>query len=134
MAFVRQFQRVGRLSCRSFSTGPEFKYRELFPLHDSTGATGGDHTEYRKLTGDYVEKVKLGNKEFLMVDTAGLRMLTAAAMIDIAHLLRPAHLASLSNILKDPEASENDRFVALELLKNANISSAMTLPMCQVGS
>jgi hypothetical protein len=53
-------------------------------------------------------------------------------MVDIAHLLRPAHLQSLSNILKDPEASENDRFVALELLKNANIASAMVLPMCQV--
>ena len=52
-------------------------------------------------------------------------------MIDIAHLLRPAHLASLSNILKDPEASSNDKFVALELLKNANIASAMVLPGCQ---
>ena len=76
-------------------------------------------------------QVNLGSKEFLSVDTAGLRLLSSTAMVDIAHLLRPAHLASLSNILKDPEASENDKFVALELLKNANIASSMTLPMCQ---
>lgn len=60
-----------------------------------------------------------------------VRARVAQAMIDIAHLLRPAHLASLSNILKDPEASSNDKFVALELLKNANIASAMVLPGCQ---
>lgn len=74
----------------------------------------------------------MGGQDFLSVDPEGIRLLTKTAMVDIAHLLRPAHLQSLSNILKDPEASENDRFVALELLKNSNIASNMILPMCQV--
>ena len=66
------------------------------------------------------------------VEPEGLELLSRQAMIDIAHLLRPAHLAQLSSILKDPEASDNDRFVALELLKNANIAAGMVLPSCQV--
>ena len=64
----------------------------------------------------------------LKVHENALRLLSSTAMVDIAHLLRPAHLQQLSNILKDPEASKNDRFVALELLKNANIAAAMILP------
>jgi fumarate hydratase class I len=110
---------------RALSAGvPDFSYKQLF---QSTG----DTTEYRKLTGDYVKKVNLGGQDFLQVDPEGIRLLTSAAMVDIAHLLRPAHLQSLSNILEDSEASANDRFVALELLKNANIASNMILPMCQ---
>lgn len=71
---------------------------------------------------------KLGDREFLKVEPEALRQLTAHAMSDIAHLLRPGHLQQLANILKDPEATKNDRFVALELLKNANIASARILP------
>jgi fumarate hydratase class I len=65
------------------------------------------------------------------VEPEALRLLAASAMVDIAHLLRPGHLQQLSNILKDPEASSNDKFVALELLKNANIASAKLFPGCQ---
>jgi len=135
MATLRAFravvQKAGSPGRRALSSLPPFSYKQLFPVDDPSGCTGGDTTQYRKISGDYVEKVNLGGKEFLNVDTEGIRMLTSAAMVDIAHLLRPAHLRQLSNILKDPEASENDRFVALELLKNANVASAMTLPMCQ---
>jgi len=86
---------------------------------------------YKKLTGDFVSSLEIGGKTFLKVEPEGLSLLAAQAMVDIAHLLRPAHLKSLSNILSDPEASSNDRFVALELLKNANIASAGVLPGCQ---
>jgi fumarate hydratase class I len=121
-----------RFPARALSTKgtPEFVYRDLFPLHEANGC---DHheTEYRKISSDFVETVNVGGREVLRVDGEGLRLLSSTAMIDIAHLLRPGHLKSLSSILKDPEASENDRFVALELLKNANIASAMILPSCQ---
>jgi len=130
--FVKHGFHRATTSFRTFAAeAPDFKYKELFPLNEPNGAIGGDKTEYRKISGDYVEKVMVNGAEFLSVDTAGLRLLTSTAMVDIAHLLRPAHLASLAKILKDPEASENDRFVALELLKNANIASSMVLPMCQ---
>jgi len=69
--------------------------------------------------------------QILKVEPSALEALSSAAMTDIAHLLRPAHLQQLRNILDDPEASSNDRFVALELLKNANIASSMVLPGCQ---
>uniref|UniRef100_A0A7S2WVC0 fumarate hydratase n=1 Tax=Rhizochromulina marina TaxID=1034831 RepID=A0A7S2WVC0_9STRA len=116
---------------RCFASAPDFTYQPLFPTSLATGATGGDQTEYRKLTGDYVETVALDGQEFLRVAPEGLRLLASSAFVDIAHLLRPAHLQSLSNILEDPEASENDKFVAIEMLKNANIASSMVLPMCQ---
>jgi len=103
-----------------------FVYQSVFDLEKDTT------TPYKKLTSDYVSVVKgPDGKEFLKIDPEALRLLSSKAMIDIAHLLRPAHLQSLSNILKDPEASENDKFVALELLKNANIASGMILPGCQ---
>ena len=70
-------------------------------------------------------------KKFLKIEAEGLRKLSATAIRDIAHLLRPAHLKQLSNILKDDEATENDKFVALELLKNANIAANFVLPGCQ---
>ena len=73
----------------------------------------------------------MNNREFLSIDSSALTLLTKTAMTDIAHLLRPAHLQQLSNILTDPEATSNDKFVALTLLKNANIASAMVLPGCQ---
>eukprot|EP00475_Leptophrys_vorax_P000459 TRINITY_DN10252_c0_g1_i1.p1 TRINITY_DN10252_c0_g1~~TRINITY_DN10252_c0_g1_i1.p1 ORF type:complete len:574 (-),score=180.52 TRINITY_DN10252_c0_g1_i1:38-1759(-) len=109
-----------------------FRFTELFP-HDPSADY--HETEYRKITSDFVSSEKVttssGTVEFLKVAPEGLTLLTSTAMRDISHLLRPAHLQQLANILKDPEASENDRFVALELLKNANIASAMILPGCQ---
>lgn len=88
-------------------------------------------TPWKKLTGDFVSTFDVKGKKVLKVESQALTMLAEQAMIDIAHLLRPGHLQQLSNILKDPESSQNDKFVALELLKNANIASAMILPGCQ---
>ena len=90
-----------------------------------------DRTPYRKLTSDYVSTVECDGRTILKVDPEGIRMLTAAAFSDISHLLRPEHLTQLSAILDDPEASDNDRFVAMDLLKNANIAAGRVLPMCQ---
>jgi fumarate hydratase class I len=103
---------------------PTFSYSDLLPLGDDT-------TQYRLLSREGVSVVKLGDKEFLQVDPAAITQLTEAAIHDINHYLRPDHLQQLANILKDPEASANDRFVALDLLKNANISAGGVLPMCQ---
>jgi len=103
---------------------PEFVYSDLLPI-------GSDPTEYRLLTSEGVEVVDLGGQEFLRIAPEALRLLTAEAMHDIAHFLRPAHLAQLRRILDDPEASGNDKFVARDLLKNANIAAAGVLPMCQ---
>src|SRR3954470_19304601 len=103
---------------------PEFAYTELLPL-------GTDHTEYRLLTTEGVSTVETAAGTFLLVEPEALTLLTQTAMRDIAHLLRPAHLQQLRNILDDPEASDNDRFVALDLLKNANIAAGGVLPMCQ---
>jgi len=97
----------------------------LFELSKDTTTT------YKKLTDKYVSTIILNGQKYLQVEPEGLRLLSANAMTDIAHLLRPAHLQQLSNILKDPESTENDRFVALELLKNANIASNYILPGCQ---
>ena len=113
-------------AARCFSTKETpFVYQNLFET-----ATA-DSTEYRKLTGDFVNTINVNGKKFLEVQPEALRLLSAQAMTDIAHLLRPAHLQQLSNILKDSEATENDKFVALELLKNANIASNFILPGCQ---
>jgi fumarate hydratase, class I len=103
---------------------PEFRYSDLLP-------TGPDETPYRLLTTEGVRVEAVGGRPFLHVDPAVLRLLTAEAMHDIAHFLRPAHLAQLRRIIDDPEASGNDRFVALDLLKNVNISAGGVLPMCQ---
>ena len=93
----------------------------------------GDHddTPYRKLTADHVSTFEANGRTFLQVEPEALTLLTRAAMRDIAHLLRPGHLAQLRAILDDPEASPNDRFVALELLKNASIAAGGVLPGCQ---
>jgi fumarate hydratase class I len=99
-------------------------YRPLFPL-------GPDETPYRKLEGNGVQVETLGGRRFLTVAPDTLTALATEAFGDVSHLLRPGHLANLRSILDDPEASENDRFVALELLKNAVISASGTLPMCQ---
>ncbi len=103
----------------------DFAYEDLLPV-------GADETPYRLLTTDGVETVEgPGGRRFLQVAPEALRLLTETAMHDIAHYLRPAHLQQLANILDDPEASNNDKFVALDLLKNANIAAGGVLPMCQ---
>ena len=103
---------------------PTFSYSDLLPL-------GADTTKYRSLGKDGVSVVKLGDKEFLQVTPETIAKLTEVAIHDINHYLRPDHLQQLANILQDPEASANDRFVALDLLKNANIAAGGVLPMCQ---
>ena len=103
---------------------PDFQFQEMFPSHE-------DKTSYRKLTSDFVGTTKFGGKDVLTVEPEALTTLTAAAFHDISHLLRPGHLQQLRNILDDGEASPNDKYVALELLKNANISAGGVLPMCQ---
>jgi fumarate hydratase class I len=103
---------------------PDFSYSDLLP-------TGADHTPYRLVTTEGVSTFEAGGRTFLRVEPEAIRRLTAEAMHDIAHYLRPAHLAQLRRIIDDPEASGNDRFVALDLLKNVNISAGGVLPMCQ---
>ncbi|GAB3068495.1 fumarate hydratase [Phycicoccus sp. Root563] len=104
---------------------PEFPYEDLLPI-------GPDQTGYRLLTTEGVRTVEgPGGRTFLEVAPEALRLLTDTAMHDIAHYLRPAHLTQLRRILDDPEASNNDKFVALDLLKNANIAAGGVLPMCQ---
>ncbi|MCB1032062.1 MAG: fumarate hydratase, partial [Acidimicrobiales bacterium] len=102
----------------------DFSFTELLPL-------GPDTTTYRKLDIGGVGTVEAAGRTFLTVEPETLRALAAEAMHDIAHFLRTGHLAQLRRILDDPEASANDRFVALDLLKNANISAGGVLPMCQ---
>jgi fumarate hydratase, class I len=103
---------------------PEFSYTDLLPL-------GADAVSYRKLTADGLSSHRAFGRDFLEVQPQALTWLTAAAMRDIAHLLRPAHLRQLRSILDDPEASPNDRYVARDLLKNACIAAGGVLPMCQ---
>jgi fumarate hydratase class I len=104
---------------------PTFEFQEILET--------GHHeaTPYKKLTGDFVSTFEAAGRTFLEVQPEALTLLTKTAMRDIAHLLRPGHLGQLRAILDDPEASANDRFVALELLKNANIAAGGILPGCQ---
>ncbi|UGY93427.1 fumarate hydratase [Streptomyces gobiensis] len=103
---------------------PVFSYTDLLPL-------GEDTTPYRLITSEGVSTFEADGRTFLKVAPEALRKLAAEAMHDISHYLRPEHLAQLRRILDDPQASANDRFVALDLLKNANIAAAGVLPMCQ---
>jgi fumarate hydratase class I len=103
---------------------PDFTYSDLLPL-------GADKTKYRLVSKEGVSVIKLGDREFLQVEPSALTLLTETAIHDISHYLRTEHLEQLAKILKDPEASANDRFVALDLLKNANIAAGGILPMCQ---
>ena len=103
---------------------PEFSYTDLLPL-------GPDSAEYRLVTADGISTGRSFGRDFLEIEPDVLSALTAAAMRDIAHLLRPGHLRQLRSILDDPEASGNDRFVARDLLKNACIAAGGVLPMCQ---
>ncbi|HET9129286.1 MAG TPA: fumarate hydratase, partial [Propionibacteriaceae bacterium] len=103
----------------------DFAYEDMLPI-------GADETPYRLLTTEGVDTVDgPGGRRFLTVAPEALTLLAETAMHDIAHFLRPGHLRQLASILDDPEASPNDRFVALDLLKNANIAAGGVLPMCQ---
>jgi len=106
------------------STEPEFRYSDLLPASH-------DDTPYRLVTTEGVSTFEADGQTFLKVSPSAIQRLTAEAMHDISHYLRPAHLAQLRKIIDDPEASGNDRFVALDLLKNVNISAGGVLPMCQ---
>jgi fumarate hydratase class I len=103
---------------------PAFEFQEILSL-------GKDDAPYRLLTADGVSTFEAAGRTFLRVEPRVLTLLTREAMRDMAHLFRPGHLSQLAAILKDPEASPNDRFVALELLKNANIAAGGVLPSCQ---
>jgi len=102
----------------------DFAYQDLLPV-------GPDDTEYRLVTTEGVSTFEAGGERFVRVAPEALSTLAREAMLDIAHLLRPGHLDQLRRILDDPEASDNDRFVALDLLRNANIAAGGILPMCQ---
>ena len=106
------------------TTDAPFAYSELLPL-------GPDTTEYRLISTEGVSTFSTSEGTFLKVEPSAITTLTEHAMRDIAHLLRASHLQQLANILADPEASDNDRFVALDLLKNAGIAAGGVLPMCQ---
>jgi fumarate hydratase, class I len=103
---------------------PPYKHTPLFPL-------GADTTAYRKLGDDGVRVERAGKHELVVIERGALRMLAETAFTDINHLLRPGHLAQLRAILEDPQASDNDKFVAYDFLKNANIAAGGVLPMCQ---
>jgi len=103
---------------------PPYRHTSLFPL-------GEDDTPYRQLSASGVRVETVLGREMIVVSRDALRLLAQTAFVDINHLLRPAHLAQLRSILDDPEATENDKFVAYDLLKNANIAAGGVLPMCQ---
>src|SRR5271156_3751288 len=102
----------------------EVAYHELFPI-------APDDAPYRKLTGDHVSTGMFEGQRVVKIDPAALTLLARDAFVDCQHLLRPGHLAQLRAILDDPEASANDKFVAFDLLKNANLAAGKVLPMCQ---
>ena len=104
--------------------GATFIHQTMFPLAE-------DKTVYRKLTSDYVREVEFNGRRELQVDPEGITLLARQAFRDASHLMRPGHLQSLRNILDDPEASQNDKFVAFDMLKNASIAAAGVLPICQ---
>jgi fumarate hydratase, class I len=103
---------------------PPYKHTPLFPL-------GADTTAYRKLGAEGVRVERAGKHDLVVIEREALRMLAETAFTDINHLLRPGHLAQLRAILEDPQASDNDKFVAYDFLKNANIAAGGVLPMCQ---
>ena len=102
----------------------DFTFQDLFPL-------GEDQAPYRRLTADHVGSAAFNGTSLTTIEPQALTLLAQQAFIDCAHLLRPGHLQQLRNILEDAEASDNDRFVAFDLLKNANIAAGKVLPMCQ---
>src|ERR1700674_1275944 len=106
------------------SMTPAYRHAPLLPL-------GPDTTPYRRISADGVRAENILGEDAIVVDREALRALSEAAFGDINHLLRPAHLKQLRAILDDPEASDNDRFVAYDFLKNTNIAAGGVLPMCQ---
>lgn len=102
----------------------DFRFEKLLPL-------GEDHTPYRLLTTDHLSTARFEGRTVIKVAAQGLELLAEVAFRDVSHLLRPMHLAQLKTILTDPDSSDNDRYVALEMLKNAVISAEMIFPMCQ---
>ena len=102
----------------------EFEFHDIFPH-------GADTTPYRKLTGDFVASAEFDGERIVKIDTRALTLLAQQGFVDCQHLLRPGHLQQLRYILDDKAASDNDRFVAFDLLKNANIAAGKVLPMCQ---
>jgi len=102
-----------------------FKYQDLFEERHKVDIP------YKRISTDYVSTTEVNGQTYLNVQPEALKLISEQAMFEVAHLLRPDHLQQLSNILKDPEATDNDRFVALELLKNANVAAGMVLPSCQ---
>src|ERR1043165_2585762 len=103
---------------------PDFRYQEMFPH-------GADATPYRRLDGAWVGADTFRGQDVLTIDAAALTRLAFEAIRDVSHLFRPGHLRQLRRILDDPEASVNDRFVALNMLRNACVSAGMVLPSCQ---
>ena len=103
---------------------PPYKHTPLFPL-------GKDETPYRKIASEGVRVEKVFGKDVVVVPREAMRALAEAAFADINHLLRPAHLKQLRAILDDKDSTSNDKFVAYDLLKNANIAAGGVLPMCQ---
>ena len=102
----------------------DFAYQEMFPLKDDT-------TEYRRITDEHVSLQSFNGVEILKIAPEGLTLLAEQAFKDVSHMLRPSHMALLAKILDDPESSDNDRYVVLEMLKNAVISAQGVFPMCQ---
>ena len=102
----------------------DFKYQDPYPILK-------DDTVYKKLTSEYVKVEKLGDREILTVDPKGLELLAEEAMADVSFMLRSSHLESLRTIIDDPEATDNDRFVAYNLLQNAAVAVEGALPSCQ---
>ena len=102
----------------------DFIYQDAYPILK-------DDTQYKKLSSDYVTLQQIGNREVVVIDPKALELLAQQAMIDVSFLLRTKHLQSLHNILNDPEATDNDRFVAYNLLQNATVAAKGELPSCQ---
>src|SRR5262245_13084721 len=111
------------MDCRE-SAMPEFQFQEMFPL-------GPEDVPYRCLTTNHIGSAELAGERILTVAPQALTLLSGEAFHDVSHLLRPSHLRQLRAILEDSEASSNDKFVALDMLKNANIAAGGVLPMCQ---
>lgn len=117
-------QKIGNRKVGTGNRMADFRFQEMFEL-------GEDSTPYRKLTDQHVSTVEVDGRTILKIEPEALSILSGQAIRDVSHLFRPSHLAQLAKILEDSEASSNDRIVALELLKNATISSEMILPACQ---
>eukprot|EP00759_Apiculatamorpha_spiralis_P058618 PhF_6_TR9245/c0_g1_i3/m.14620/K01676/E4.2.1.2A, fumA, fumB; fumarate hydratase, class I len=120
---ISKHQVLARTKALCAAAPPSFAYSPMFPCHPEV--------PYRLISRDHVKTLEVGGKQILQVAPEALTLLSAEAFSDIAHLLRPGHLAQVRKILDDPEASDNDRFVALQLLKNANIAAGRVLPGCQ---